>query len=931
MMRSRVIRIPRAGICMVLGIAALTLTGCGVLLTPQFRIHRAEREMRAGEWSRAAFDLRTAVQKEPGNAKAWLLLVQLSLDAADPNGARSALQHAVAAGAKGPQVDALRARTWLATGQPQPLLTALSHHTLQLPALERSLWAARAQLEAGQPAQAVSLLRPLLAQQPQLVRARIVFAEALAQEGQMDQALRQLRRAEHSDPKSAEPHLLMGRIEAVLGDFPASESELISALALMAPNEPVAHRFDALVTLTDAQLALGKIPAAAKSQTALAHLAPHAPQTLLLAARIHLARGNLPRGVDELQRVVSIAPEFVQARVLLGAAFLRQGSPEQAKQQLQTALQLAPNDIAARKLLASVQLKLGEPQEALSVLTPALGDQVLDPQLLALYGRAARLSGNSHALLDALQRAVQQHPTDRGAQLNLARAYLAAGQDGKALALLQKDTDTADLQRDGLLITALQAVRGPVAARSQVQRLLAAAPKNSGVLALAAAFFAGAGDPAQAHTLLLKAHAVDPHNTAVLIDLAHVEETTGDVAAAQHRLQSALERQPGVLALRFALAGALLRTRSFVQARQVLQAAGAHAGPALGFALARVALAQGDLQAADAALDHAIAAQPNNVQLVAAAGTLLMQANEFSGALARFALATHMAPNNANYWLRRAQAQLALNQSLAARDSLEQAKRIRPHWLPVVGGLALIDLRQGNGQAAMQRVDALIERERNAPGPLALRGNLEMAMHQPAAAARDFAAALRLRPSGAAAVKLFQAQQAAHAPAPQRVLQSWLAREPGDWRVREVLANFDLLIAHQDALAVKEFTAVLAQAPENVVALNNAAWAMSRIGDPRALPLAQRAFRLAPKSASINDTLGWILARGGHNAQAVPYLRRATQLDTGNPDLQYHYAYVLAKTGQVSEARTILQRILAGSVPFTNRQAAQRFLARLQG
>ena len=747
----------------------------------------------------------------------------------------------------------------------------------------------------------------------------------------MSQALRQLHRAQLDDPRSPEPNLLRGRIEAALGDYPASESDLTNALAHMAANEPVAHRFEALVTLTDAQLAMGKIPAAAKTQRALAHLAPHSPQTLLLAARIQLARGDLPHGVDELQRVVSVAPDFVQARVLLGAAFLQQSSPEQAEQQLQAALRLAPNDVEARKLLATVQLKLGEPQQALSVLTPALDEEALDPQLLALYGKAARLSGNSHALLDALRRAVQQHPADQNAQLNLARAYLASGDDAKALALLQKPSANGDLQRDSLLITALQDVRGPVVAEMQVKRLLAVSPSNSGVLTLAADFFARNGNLTQARTLLAKAHAVDPHNASVLIDLANVEEATGDIAGAQHQLQGALVHQPKVLPLRLALAGALLKAGSFAQARQVLQAAGAHAQPAVGFGLARVALAQGDLQAADAALDRAVATQPNNAALVAAAGMLLMQANQFSGALARFALATHMAPDNANYWLRRAQAQLALNQSLAARDSLERAERIRPHWLPVVGGLALIDLRQGKGQAALRRVDALVKREPDAPGPLALRGNLELAMHQPAASARDFAAVFRLRPSGVAAVKLFQAQQAAHARAPQSVLQNWLAREPGDWQVREVLANFDLLIAHQDARAVKEFKAVLAQSPNNVAALNNAAWAMGKIGDPDALSTAERAYRLAPKSASINDTLGWILARSGHSAQAVAYLHRATQLDARNPDLQYHYAYALAKIGQVHQARTILHKILAGSAPFASRQAAQRFLARLTG
>ena len=886
--------------------------------------------MQGGQWSRAAFDLRAAIQKEPGNTQAWLLLVQLSLDAADPNGARAALRHAVATGAKGPQVDALRARMWLATGQPQRLLAALTHHALQLPALDRSLWTARAQLESGQPAAAVSLLTPLLAKHPLLTRARTVLAAALAQEGQMSQALRQLHRAQLDDPRSPEPNLLRGRIEAALGDYPASESDLTNALAHMAANEPVAHRFEALVTLTDAQLALGKIPAAAKTQRALAHLAPHSPQTLLLAARIQLARGDLPHGVDELQRVVSVAPDFVQARVLLGAAFLQQSSPEQAEQQLQAALRLAPNDVEARKLLATVQLKLGEPQQALSVLTPALDEEALDPQLLALYGKAARLSGNSHALLDALRRAVQQHPADQNAQLNLARAYLASGDDAKALALLQKTPDTGDLRRDKLLITAVLAARGPDAARQEVAALLAAHPRDPGVLDLAASYWASQNELDRSRTLLRQALAVNPNDLMSLIDLAHVEEAEGNPAAAQRRLSAALSTHPDTLAVRLALAQALMQTHALGQARSVLQGTqDAQTSPDVQFGLAQVALAQGDLAAANAAFDRAIASRPGQTALLGDAGVLLMRANQYAAALDRFTQATTAQPNDAMYWLDSARAQLALNQPAAARASLEKADHLQPDWLPVVSTLALIDLRQGNGKAALSRVEALLARDPKDPGALALEGDVELALHQPEAAMTAYSEAQRLRPSAVVAVKLYHARLVDHAADPAQPLQQWLKRVPTDWRVRGVLADYDLLVAHSPQQAVPQFRTVLKQVPNDVVALNNLAWTLSRTGDPEALTLAERAYRLAPASAGVNDTLGWILARKGQGAQALPYLARAVKLAPQDPQLAYHYAYVLSKTGRQAQARQILSRILASPQPFDARRQAQQLLSTL--
>ncbi|WP_276968664.1 tetratricopeptide repeat protein, partial [Metallibacterium scheffleri] len=131
--------------------------------------------------------------------------------------------------------------------------------------------------------------------------------------------------------------------------------------------------------------------------------------------------------MDQLERLVVRAPKFVQARMLLGAALLQHGDLELAQQALQQVLEQTPDNIQARKLLAEVQLKLGEPQSALDVLTPALSAPAFDPQLLSLYGRAAKQAGHTRALTQALRGVVRDHPRDQAAKLNLAAVYLAEG------------------------------------------------------------------------------------------------------------------------------------------------------------------------------------------------------------------------------------------------------------------------------------------------------------------------------------------------------------------------------------------------------------------------------------------------------------------------------------------------------------------------
>lgn len=923
------VRPARAGTIGVV-LASLALSGCGAFLTNHYRMERARREMRAGEWQDAAFDLKTVLRKDPHESEAWVLLARLSLAAADPNGARSALAHALAAGAKGEAVNALRARVWLATGQAKALLAALAHHSLSLTEPDRTLDLARAQLATGEAAQAIATLKPLLAERPVPTAAEDLLATCLAQQGKLGEALARLKAAQRRAPKSPEPLLLTGRIEEWLGRDPSAERSLTAALARMPPSEPIMHRVVALIGLTEARLALGEVALAERSQAALAKLEPQAPETRLLDARLKLARKDLLGGTLELERVVAEDPDFAQARMLLGAVFLKRGDLEQAQQQLTRVVSETPDNLQARKLLADVQLKLGEPQEALSVLTPALAAPSLDPQLLQLFGVAARRAGNSQALTHALEREQRAHPHDQATAINLAAVYLGSGQAARALPLLEGTDDSADVYRDKLLILALLATGGPQAAGRQVASLLAAEPHNPGVLTLAAAFDVTQHRLGEARTLLRRALALDPADVGAVLDLARVERAQGDAAAAEHRLSAALAAHPQALPVRLALAATLAGARAFGEARTVLEAA-PHAAtqPTVQFALARVALAQGDLRQANGALDRAIGARPGDAALVEDAGALLMQANHYGAALARFTQATHLQPGNALYWLNSARAQLALNRPAAARASLAQAGRLKPHWLPVVGTLAMIDLREHHPHAALAGVEALIKREPQNPAALALKGDVERSLGDTAGAVSAYEAAQRLHPSAMVAVNLYQTRLAAHLAHPTRSLRQWLKRVPGDWRVRGVLANYYLLVAHAPLAAERELKTVLAQAPDDPVALNNLAWLLGKRGDPKARVYAERAYRLAPQSAGVNDTLGWILVRQGQGKAALGYLARAVKLAPGNPELSYHYAYALARTGRAAEARKLLARILSSPKPFAARDKAKRLLASL--
>ncbi len=116
------------------------------------------------------------------------------------------------------------------------------------------------------------------------------------------------------------------------------------------------------------------------------------------------------------------------------------------------------------------------------------------------------------------------------------------------------------------------------------------------------------------------------------------------------------------------------------------------------------------------------------------------------------------------------------------------------------------------------------------------------------------------------------------------MLSDWVGKHHDDLAALASLSEIDLAADKIDA-AEAELKAVLAKQPREAVALNNLAWIYQLRGDPRARPMAERAYLLAPTPQSA-DTLGWVLTRGGEPGRGLVLLRQAAA--SGDPRIAYH-------------------------------------------
>jgi Flp pilus assembly protein TadD len=104
----------------------------------------------------------------------------------------------------------------------------------------------------------------------------------------------------------------------------------------------------------------------------------------------------------------------------------------------------------------------------------------------------------------------------------------------------------------------------------------------------------------------------------------------------------------------------------------------------------------------------------------------------------------------------------------------------------------------------------------------------------------------------------------------------------------------------------------MALAPNDARAYNNLAWmyAEEKKNLDEALTLARRATELAPNSASVLDTLGWVHYARGSYAEAESVLRKAADLAGGEASIHYHLGLASHQLGKRDEAVFALRRAL---------------------
>ena len=913
------------------GLATLALllvcvSGCDAFRSKEERIERARQAIAAGNFPAAGIELKSVLDSDPENAEARLLLAEASLAEGDAQAADKELRRALAAGLPPARAAALQGRVMLALGTSAELLQQLNDGSLPVPEPDRSVLKGDALVTLGEMPAAEVLYREVQAKHPEHVRATLGLALVMAAQGRTEPALELLSGFLQAHPESAEAWLLRADILARASRYSEAEPAFKQAISDEVRGLGLPQELSALTGLAEAQLARGVNADAKATLDRMRKLAGGAAQTRLIAARVALIDQDYASAVAELQPLVTAMPNLASARFLLGAALLAQGNLGQAESHLTHLVRIAPDNVEARKLLAKARLRQQRYDSAMQVLSPAMQADTFDPELSSLLSQAKLQAGAPGEAVAVLEQSVSRNPQDVGVKLDLATAYIAAGRSAQAVDLLRALPElTGDPRRESLLVEALAAAKGPAEARREVEQLVARNPKDINILSLAASQALSQADFSGARTYLETALAIAPANSQLLTMLARTEMRAGSLDAAEaawQRLQQVPEsRTAASMGL---VEVAQLRGRAS-EARKGLEQMRAEDPKATAprLILARMMLAASEAAPAAKLLAETIAIAPRDASLRLQVARLLGEFGRYDEALGQVREAVEVAPESGEAWLEMARLQLAMDRPGPARESAEKAVALERDSIEGVGTLALLDLRAKQGDSALRRAVELSVRRPLDPRAAVLEGDVRLALGQPREAAQAYERAFGLSADLLIAAKQSAAMRSARMANPEGPLARWVAARPDDIRARTLLADAYQLDGQRD-LAIDQYERLARSTGAGFAALNNLAWLYYETGDARAEATARRAFDLAPGNPAIADTYGWILTEKGQVAEGLKTLTQAAAIAPDNPDIQYHHAAALARSGQTQRALGLLDKVLAANASFASRAAAEQ-------
>jgi tetratricopeptide (TPR) repeat protein len=421
---------------------------------------------------------------------------------------------------------------------------------------QRLIAAGDAALAIQQPFQAFEAYSGAVALRPDAMLAHLKRGMAYKSRGELQNAVRDLRRAVALDPSAPRPLELLGDVNTDLGRHERAVASYEQYLQLDDRSATVLYKLGLAhyrngapakasaplerAVILDQRFAeahyvlglclrdSGKLKEAREALEAAARLAPGLSASREALADVYFAMGQDRLAIDQLETLVALEPARPDRVVAVGLAQARTGRREAAVVSLGRGVERFPDRPELYAALGRVWLQVAEAQhdqialkKALEALTTASGRAEVSSETLTDLGRALMLSGDPAAAERTLRRAVTRLPVSPVAHLYLGNLLEASKQAEAARdALVRYATLVGDHDPLGGVPTRIAnlsvRIGQPLTALRWYERALDEAGPTTSLLAGFADAAWQAGEIERARTLIAEGLTIDPADAALL-------------------------------------------------------------------------------------------------------------------------------------------------------------------------------------------------------------------------------------------------------------------------------------------------------------------------------------------------------------------------------------------------------------------------------
>lgn len=906
----------------------VTLSGCDRAPTAAKLLSSAQQLEAAGDLKSAEIELKNALQREPDNPDARLLLGQIYYKLGNLESSEKELEKALELRPENAQAVTTLARIWLRLGKADKVVeqAKLAASTEKEASPELLVIRANAYASLSQHDEAKNAFDRAFAIAPENAEVLLGQAKLALLEKQFDHALNLADQALAKDPKLIEAQIFKGDLLRFTGKSADAMALYRQAIA-QNPSE-LGARLNLISLLLNAkqeQQAQTEIDAARK-------LAPKNLTVQFMQALLHHKAGRPEQSEEALQEVLKVADDHTASLILSGANQLALGHAEQAVQSLGVVVAKAPENLHARKLLASAHLASNQSQKAYDAVEAGLKRAPDDAELLALGAEALTRLNELDKARQYFEKASTLDPNNSALQARLSASRMAAGDNARAELEAAATLGPEQQQAVTSAISAQIAKREYDQALKAIEAFQEKQPNNPLAYNLRGIALLGKKDLAEARRDFERALKISPDFFPAIANLARLDMMDKKPDAAKSRFKVLLQADKKNLPAMLALSNLALSANEKAESISWLETARREnperAEPLL--ALVRLHLQYRDAATALQFAKEAEAKHPQKGEVLDLLGQVQLANKQVDDALATYTKLTRVEERSPSAYYRLASVQAAAGKSAPALQSLKKALDLRPDFLEAMIASAAIYTREGWHEEAQQIALGIQKRMPKSAAGFLVEADVFLSQGKSKEAAQAVERAYALEPTAPVVIKFHEALVAAGEAAKAKgMAEGWIKQHPDDLLVSQHLGQRELAAGDYKSAAAR-YEVIVARQPNNAQALNNYAWALGQLKHPRALEYAEKAHAIGGDHPTILDTLGVLLLDAGKHERALKLLRAAADAAPEAADLRYHLARALVKTGANDQARIELERALEKGQPFPELEAARQMLTELK-